>query len=55
MLGAVAEHGMGAWGVLAGRFPGKVVVAALRPEIERRRLEFGVAEHLPWLTDRGRS
>jgi hypothetical protein len=55
VLAAVAEHDGGVYGELATVFPSKVVLAAFRRETDRRRLEFGVAEHLPWLTDKGRS
>lgn len=55
VLTAIRDHGGGAFGVLAERFPPKVVLAAFAREDRARRTEYGVAEHLPWLADKGRA
>jgi hypothetical protein len=53
VLTAIRDHEFGAFGVLAERFPPKVVLAAFAREHRARRTEFGVVEHRPWLTDKG--
>ncbi|MGR6922591.1 hypothetical protein ACU635_50770 [[Actinomadura] parvosata] len=55
VLSAIRDHEGGAYGVLAERFPPKVVLAAFAREDRARRTEYGVAEHLPWLTAKGRA
>jgi hypothetical protein len=53
VLSAIAD-GFGAFGILAQTYPRKVVLAAFRREDRARRTEYGVAEHLPWMTPKGK-
>lgn len=55
VLAAVRDHEFAAFRELVAAFPAKVVLAAFRRETGRGRLEYGVAEHRPWLTSRGRA
>lgn len=53
VLAAVRDHGTGAYGHLADRFPAKIVVAAFEREVRARRLECGVNVTLPFLEPDG--
>lgn len=55
VLAAIAEHRFEAHEHLARRFPPKLVLAAFLREDQAGRTEYGVAAHLPWLTDAGRA
>jgi hypothetical protein len=54
VLEHVAEFSIYAWERLCERFPAKVVLSAIEREVDRRRLDYGVATRRPWLTDTGR-
>ncbi|MFE3577861.1 hypothetical protein [Streptomyces vinaceus] len=53
VLHAVAEHEFHAFEHLAAQHPAKVVQAAMRRDIRRGLLEYGVSEIRPWLTPLG--
>lgn len=55
ILSAVEAHGVNAWEILAGRYPPKIVLAAMQREVDAGNLDYGVALHRPWLTDKGRT
>lgn len=53
LLEHVAQFGPWAWERLCQLFPAKVVLAAIRREVDRKRLDYGVAERRPFLTGTG--
>lgn len=55
ILAAVHAHGVDAWEVLTADYPPKLILAALQREVDAGRLDYGVALHRPFLTDKGRA
>lgn len=51
---AIADHGSGAFGVLATEFPAKVVIAAICRDTSRGYVSYGVTVGRPFLDTRGR-
>ena len=53
IFAAIEEHGLSAFGFLTKTYPPKVVLAALRRDIDRGWLEYGVSEVHCWITPDG--
>lgn len=55
VLDAVARAGVRAWEDLIDAYPPKLVLAAFEREVDAGNLDYGVALHRPFLTNKGRA